>query len=67
MDKKLHMVSLGCAKNLVDTEQMLAALLSAGYEYNDDPEEADIIVVNTCAFIEDAKQEAIDNILKWLR
>lgn len=64
MDKKLHMVSLGCAKNLVDTEQMLAALLSAGYEYNDDPEEADIIVVNTCAFIEDAKQEAIDNILE---
>ena len=43
---------------------MLAALLSAGYEYNDDPEEADIIVVNTCAFIEDAKQEAIDNILE---
>lgn len=64
MDKKLHMVSLGCAKNLVNTEQMLAALLSAGYEYNDDPEEADIIVVNTCAFIEDAKQEAIDNILE---
>lgn len=46
---------------------MLAALLSAGYEYNDDPEEADIIVVNTCAFIEDAKQEAIDNILDWLK
>ena len=64
MDKKLHMVSLGCAKNLVNTEQMLAALLSAGYEYCDDPEEADIIVVNTCAFIEDAKQEAIDNILE---
>ena len=64
MDKKLHMVSLGCAKNLVNTEQMLAALLSAGYEYNDDPEEADIIIVNTCAFIEDAKQEAIDNILE---
>ncbi|MBS7316248.1 MAG: 30S ribosomal protein S12 methylthiotransferase RimO [Clostridiaceae bacterium] len=64
MDKKLHIVSLGCAKNLVNTEQMLAALLSAGYEYNDDPEEADIIIVNTCAFIEDAKQEAIDNILE---
>ena len=64
MEKKLHMVSLGCAKNLVNTEQMLAALLSAGYEYCDDPEEADIIVVNTCAFIEDAKQEAIDNILE---
>ena len=64
MDKKLHMVSLGCAKNLVNTEQMLAALLSAGYEYCDDPEEADVIVVNTCAFIEDAKQEAIDNILE---
>ena len=64
MDKKLHIVSLGCAKNLVNTEQMLAALLSAGYEYNDDPEEADIIIVNTCAFIEDAKQESIDNILE---
>ncbi|MBE6936275.1 MAG: 30S ribosomal protein S12 methylthiotransferase RimO [Ruminococcaceae bacterium] len=64
MDKKLHMVSLGCAKNLVNAEQMLAALLGAGYEYCEDPEEADVIVVNTCAFIEDAKQEAIENILE---
>jgi ribosomal protein S12 methylthiotransferase len=64
MDKKLQMVSLGCAKNLVNSEQMLAALLSAGYEYCEDAEEADVIVVNTCAFIEDAKQEAIDIILE---
>lgn len=64
MDKKLHMVSLGCAKNLINTEQMLAALLEAGYEYCEDPEEADIIVINTCAFIEQAKSEAIENILE---
>lgn len=64
MDKKLHMVSLGCAKNLINTEQMLASLLEAGYEYCEEPEEADIIVINTCAFIEQAKSEAIENILE---
>lgn len=64
MDKKLHMVSLGCAKNLINTEQMLAALLESGYEYCEEPEEADIIVINTCAFIEQAKSEAIENILE---
>ncbi len=64
MDKKLHMVSLGCAKNLINTEQMLAALLEAGYEYCEEPEEADIIIINTCAFIEQAKSEAIENILE---
>jgi len=64
MDKKLHMVSLGCAKNLINAEQMLAALLEAGYSYCEEPEEADIIIVNTCAFIEQAKSEAIENILE---
>ena len=64
MEKKLHMVSLGCAKNLINSEQMLAALLDAGYAYCEEPEEADIIVINTCAFIESAKSEAIENILE---
>ena len=64
MEKKLHMVSLGCAKNLINSEQMLAALLDAGYAYCEEPEEADIIIINTCAFIEQAKSEAIENILE---
>ena len=61
--KKIGFVSLGCSKNLVDTEVMLHALHTAGYELTPDETEADIIVVNTCGFIESAKQEAIDNIL----
>lgn len=63
MNRKFTMQSMGCAKNLCDAEQMLAAMLSAGYEYVDDPDEADIAVVNTCAFIEDAKKESIEAIL----
>ena len=66
---KVGFVSLGCAKNLVDTEVMLAKLVAAGYEITPDEAEADIIVVNTCAFIESAKQESIDTILDlaWLK
>jgi len=64
MDKKFFMISLGCAKNLVDSEQMLARLVSGGYVLCEDPDEADIGIINTCAFIEDAKKEAIENILE---
>ncbi len=60
---KVGFVSLGCSKNTVDTEVMLHRLLSAGYEITPEPTEADIVVINTCAFIESAKQESIDNIL----
>lgn len=66
---KIGFVSLGCPKNQLDTEVMLHHLLDAGYEITPDETEADIIVINTCAFIEAAKKEAIDNILDiaWLK
>ncbi len=64
MDKKFFMISLGCAKNLVDSEQMLSRLMSGGWTLCEDPDEADIGIINTCAFIEDAKREAIENILE---
>ncbi len=56
-------ISLGCSKNLVDTEVMLHNLYKAGFEVTFEVEEAEIIIINTCGFIESAKQEAIDNIL----
>ncbi len=66
---KVGFVSLGCPKNQIDTEIMLHHLLQAGYEITPEDIEADIIIINTCAFIESAKQEAIDNILDvaWLK
>ncbi len=60
---KVAFISLGCSKNLVDTEVMLHNLYKDGFEVTFEPEEAEIVVVNTCGFIESAKQEAIDNIL----
>lgn len=57
-------VSLGCAKNRVDTERMLGLLQDAGYAFTNNPAEADILIVNTCGFIEPAKQESIDTILE---
>ena len=60
---KVGFISLGCCKNLVDTEVMLYNLHSAGFEITPNEEEAEIIVINTCGFIESAKQEAIANIL----
>lgn len=60
---KVGFISLGCSKNLVDTEVMLYNLHSRGFEITPNEEEAEIIVVNTCGFIESAKQESIDNIL----
>jgi len=66
---KVGFVSLGCPKNLVNTEKMLSKLADNGYEIVAEDIHADVIVINTCAFIESAKKEAIDNILDiaWLK
>ncbi|MBR5473420.1 MAG: 30S ribosomal protein S12 methylthiotransferase RimO [Clostridia bacterium] len=61
---KISMVSLGCPKNQVDAEQMLYSLKQAGYEIGVPEAEADAIIINTCGFIEDAKSEAIENIIE---
>lgn len=60
---KAGFVSLGCAKNLIDTEVMLGLLQESGIEVSQEPAEADILIVNTCAFIESAKEEAITTVL----
>ena len=57
-------ISLGCAKNQIDCEQMMFLLVQAGYKLAPAPEEADLVVINTCGFIDAAKSEAIDNILR---
>ena len=61
---KISMVSLGCPKNQVDAEMMLASLKKAGFEIAAEEAQADAIIINTCGFIEDAKKEAIENILE---
>ncbi len=61
---KIGLVSLGCDKNRIDSENMLAYLQKDGYELTGDPQQAEIIIVNTCGFIDSAKQEAIDTILE---
>lgn len=65
--KKVGFVSLGCPKNLVDSEVMMGQLAEAGYEITNNAEEADTVVVNTCGFIESAKQESVDAILEATR
>lgn len=67
--QKIGFVSLGCAKNRVDTEVMLAKLLDAGYEIAEEDIEADVMIVNTCAFIQSAKEESIETVLDldWLK
>lgn len=62
--KKIHLISLGCDKNLSDSEKILAMALKDGYEFTDAPEDADLILVNTCAFIRDAQQESVETILE---
>ena len=57
----VHFTALGCAKNLIDSEQMLALIRAAGHQITADPAQADAAVVNTCAFIEAAQQEASSN------
>ena len=57
---KLLCISLGCDKNLVDAERMLGSLSQDGYTFTDDEQEADVILVNTCCFINDAKEESVN-------
>ena len=61
---KIGLVSLGCPKNLVDSEVMLGLACEAGHEIVHDASSADVLVVNTCAFIDSAKQESVDAILE---
>ena len=63
--EKILCVSLGCDKNLVDTENMLGILKSEGYEFTDDSNDADIVIINTCCFIHDAKEESINSIIEY--
>ena len=64
---KIGLVSLGCPKNLVDSEVMLGLAREAGHELTSDASEAEVLVVNTCAFIDSAKQESVDTILEMAR
>lgn len=64
MDAKVLFISLGCDKNLVDSEVMLGLLKEAGFSFTDDSNEAEVIVVNTCCFIGDAKEESINTLLE---
>ena len=61
---KILMISLGCDKNLVDTENMLGLLSQDGHTFTDDEQEAEAVIVNTCCFIGDAKEESINTILE---
>jgi ribosomal protein S12 methylthiotransferase len=62
--KTLYLLSLGCPKNRVDSEIMLGTLLNDGYRVVDEPQEAEVILINSCAFIGEAKQESIDAIFE---
>lgn len=65
--RKVLFISLGCDKNLADSEEMLGMLVENGYELTNDETEAEVIVVNTCAFIHDAKEESVNSILEMAR
>ena len=65
--EKIMLVSLGCDKNLVDSEMMLGCLSEAGFVLTDEAEEADAVVVNTCCFIQDAKEESIETLIEMGR
>ena len=67
MSYNVSFISLGCAKNVVNCEQMMARIRDAGHQLLSGPEGADVVVVNTCGFIDSAKEEAIDNILRMGR
>src|SRR6478672_9865136 len=64
MSSRVYMHTLGCPKNRVDSEVMLGTLTAAGYRLTQDAAQAEVIVVNTCGFIESAKEESIDAILE---
>ena len=61
--EKVHLISLGCPKNRVDSEVMVGQLRSGPFELIDDPDDADVIVVNTCSFIQPATEESIQTVL----
>ena len=63
-NKKLNMISLGCAKALVDSEILLGRLRNSYFDITEEPEEADTIVVNTCGFLDMAREESIETILQ---
>lgn len=65
MSKYIKIVTLGCPKNVVDSRQMMGYLEQSGYKLTDDPAQAQVILVNTCGFIEAAKRESIETILQW--
>lgn len=62
--KRFHLVALGCPKARVEAETTLAALLARGARPVDDPTRADVVVVHTCAFVEDARRESVDTLLE---
>src|ERR1700733_14817082 len=66
-ERKIHFVSLGCVKNRVDTEVMLGVAGRDGWQVVEEPDEAEVIVVNTCGFIGEAKKESIDAIFEMAR
>src|SRR5437763_970105 len=61
---RVGLISLGCAKNLVDAEIMLGSLLKSGVEITNDATQADVVIVNTCSFIDSAQEESVDTILE---
>ncbi|MDP6797271.1 MAG: 30S ribosomal protein S12 methylthiotransferase RimO, partial [Candidatus Krumholzibacteria bacterium] len=63
-ERLVYLESLGCSKNLVDSEATLGFLLKAGYRLQADPDAADLILLNTCGFVEDAKRQSIERILE---
>nr|MCS5615096.1 30S ribosomal protein S12 methylthiotransferase RimO [Candidatus Neomarinimicrobiota bacterium] len=62
--QKLHLISLGCAKNLVDSEILLGGLKHSKFDVIDEPNKADTIIVNTCGFLDIAREESVDTILQ---
>jgi len=61
---RVGLISLGCAKNLVDAEIMLGSLMQGGVEITNDAAQADVVIVNTCSFIDSAQEESVDAILQ---
>src|ERR1700743_1335498 len=61
---RVGLISLGCAKNLVDAEIMLGSLMKGGVEITNDAAQADVVIVNTCSFIDSAQEESVDTILE---
>ena len=67
MPIKIGLVSIGCEKNRVDAEMMLYSLKEAGYEIDQNAENADVVIINTCGFIRAAKEDSIDEIFYFVR